>query len=89
MSPATPPSTPTWPCPVSPYRPARPAICAASQVRSGRISVPSNFCVSANSTVVAGTLMPCPMTSVVTSTSSSPRVNRAMTSRRVAGGSAP
>jgi hypothetical protein len=50
---------PTLPLSVSPKRPARPAICAASQVISGRRRVPSYFSVSANSTVVAGTLMPC------------------------------
>ena len=74
---------------MSPYRPARPAIWAASQVRSGRSSWPSNLVVSAKSTVVAGTLMPWPMTSVVTSTSKPPSVNFSITSRRVAGGSAP
>ena len=59
-------STPTWPRSTRPKRPARPAICAISHGSRSRRSSPSNFVVSAKSSVSQGRLTPCPSTSVAT-----------------------
>ena len=69
---ATPVSTPTWPRSTSPKRPARPAICASSHGSRSRRDSPSNFVVSAKSSVSQGRLTPWPSTSVATVTSEAP-----------------
>ena len=85
----SPARTPTWPRSTSPKRPARPAIWASSHGRRSRRASPSNFVVSAKSSVSQGRFTPCPRTSVATQTSAAPERKRSISSRREASGIAP
>ena len=86
---AIPVSTPTCPRSTSPKRPARPAICASSHGSRSRRASPSNFVVSAKSSVSQGRLTPWPSTSVATVTSDAPPRKRSISSRRELSGIAP
>mmetsp|Transcript_6221 Transcript_6221/g.19636 ORF Transcript_6221/g.19636 Transcript_6221/m.19636 type:complete len:425 (+) Transcript_6221:391-1665(+) len=70
-------------------RPARPATCAASQTYRSLLTWPSNLRVSAKTTSSSGKLMPWPITSVQTSTSSRPARAASSCARRASGGSFP
>jgi hypothetical protein len=74
---------------VEPEAPGRPAICAISHGSRSRRSLPSNFVVSAKSSVSHGRLTPWPRTSVAAQTSARPAMKRSISSRRDASGIAP